>query len=391
MKVINGFCGVNVIAALLSLLLGSLSISCGGGSSNNGSEGGTGGAGNASWVPIATQPPGAGSFLLIDNNGNFYVSLENAGGMVVSRDHGSTWQPLNTGFVNRCHNTMVLNGLGEPIASDASNISLPGCTSVPNHLYRLQGGNTWLQASPGFFGSGQSPYFTLGTTSGSRIFAGGRAGGSVFISVDDGNSYTECAGCPGLFSPTTTAETFDLKPGPGGFLYVGTAGMGTFFSSDNGDHWTQMPCRGGLSCGGGTGRVADNQALGQSPDGSLLVQRDLDTGSVACYGPQPPPNGSWRQCDRGLSPGAGGHPNAITSGPSGFWLNPSKSRVFLAANNKSGHVGDVYSSSDGAIWNRDDKGLPQNPNAIDFAVDPGTGLLYVLINPQGIYHTTARQ
>jgi len=367
------------------LLLAALTVSCGS-SSTHGLNGG-GGGGPTAWSRVSTQPPNLAnaSFLLIDDAGNLYVSAEQAGGMYISRDHGSSWNALNNGFVNDCHDAMVLNGAGEVLASDMSHSNVSGCASLPNHLYRLPSrSTTWLQASPGFSGFGQWPFYTSPT---GRVFAGGEAGGSVYISTDGGSSYAECLGCPSIFSPTTTAETFDLKPGPGGYLYVATARMGVFYSTDNGDHWTQMPCNGGLSCAGGSGQASDTKALGVTPGGSLLIARDIDQGSVACYGPQPPPNGSWTRCDAGLAPGSGNHPNAVIADISGIWLNSSGSRVFLAANSGGGHVGNVYSSTDGVHWSTDNSGLPSNPNALNFTVDPSTGLLYVLVKGSGIYHT----
>jgi hypothetical protein len=374
---------------VLGLFVSTLGLSCGGGSQS--STGGGGGS-DATWTIIPAQPPNisAGSFLLIDGSGNFFVSSESAGGMYVSRDHGNSWNALNQGFVNDCHAALALNGVGEVLASDMSHSNVAGCSSAPNHLYRLPAGSTsWVQATPGFSGFGQWPFYTLGSGSGARIFAGGAAGGSVYISTDGGNNYTECAGCPAVFSSNTTAETFDVKPGPGGFLYVGTAKMGVFYSADNGDHWTQMPCNGGLNCAGGTGNGADNKAFGLTPTGSLLVARASDQGSVACYGPQPPPAGTWMKCDSGLAPGTGAHPGAVIADIGAFWLNASKTKVFLAANSGAGHIGNVYSSADGTNWERADSGLPNNPNAINFAVDPTSGLLYVLVKGSGIYRTTS--
>ncbi len=373
---------VSLCCVFFSLLL----TSCAG----NGSGGNGGGSGGGTWVAIQTPPPNISnaSFLLIDNNGNFYSGGENGSGMYVSRDQGTTWQPLNSGFANACHAAMLVNGLGEPLAGEGTHSGTPGCTVAPNHLYRLPSGSTsWMQASPGFTGYGQMPYQILGEGSGARIIAGG-LGGKVWISTDNGNSYQECLGCPTEFSQTLTAETIDIKSSLGGFLYVGTAKGGVLFSTDNGDHWTQMPCNGGKNCAGGTGAVADNKAIGMTPSGSLLVQRDYDQGSVACYGPQPPPNGTWTRCDTGLAPGAGGHPNSVISGPGGFWLNASHSRVFLAANNGGGHIGGVYSSTDGVNWVTANSGLPASPHAINFAADPVSGLLYVLVKGSGIYHTT---
>ena len=375
---------ITILAVLIVLAL--VSISCGGGSSSS-NKSGSGPTGT--WVKVASQPPNIGnaSFLLIDSSGNLYSSGEQASGMYISRDHGNSWSALNQGFANDCHTAMGLNGVGEPLASDMTHSTVPGCTSSPNHLYRLpSGSSTWLQATPGFSGFGQFPFYTAGSGSGARIFAGGEAGGSVYISTDGGNNYTECIGCPSIFTPNTTAETFDLKPGPGGYLYVATARMGVFYSTDNGDHWTQMPCNGGLNCGGGNGAISDTKALGMTPGGSLIVARAIDQGSVACYGPQPPPNGNWTRCDTGLAPG-GSHPNSVSVDIGGLWLNPSGTRIYLAANSGASHSGDVYSSPDGVNWVRDDSGLPASPNALNFTVDPGTGQLYVLIRGVGVYHT----
>lgn len=370
----------------LSLLL----TACGGGASGGGGNGGGGGGGSA-WTAIRTQPPNTSdaTFFMIDGNGNFYSSGETGSGMYISTDHGSSWKALNSGFANACHGAMLVNGVGAPLAGDDTNPAAPNCTSAPNHLYRLpSGSNTWTQATPGFGGFGQKPYQLLGSGSGAPIIAGGMSG-SVWISNDNGNTYQECAGCAGVFSPSTTAETLDIKKSLGGYLYVGTALSGVYYSTDNGDHWTQMPCNGGNNCAGANGQPEDYLAIGMTPSGSLLVARDYDTGSIACYGPQPPPNGTWTKCDNGLAPGSGGHPNAVRSGTGGIWLNPSHTVVFLAANNGSAHIGGVYSSTDGSNWTKADAGLPAQPNAINFSVDPGTGLLYVLVKGSGIYHTTS--
>jgi len=389
---------VAICASIVPFFLIAALISCGGSSTNT--RGGTAGG---TWVPIPTAPPNisAADFFFINTNGDFYVAGESASGLYRSRDHGQSWQRVDvagSGFLNQCHWAMVSNGLGEPIASEQLHNNVPGCSTSPDKVYRLKNGQSlWTPSvqSPNWTGGSQMPYLVLGTGAGARILVGGTAQGGVWISDDDGASFQICPGCPGIVDGAVAGESFNFIEAQNGDIYMGTAGLGIWRSVDRGDHWTQLPCNGGLNCAGGVGNKVDSAPMQFAPrSGDLIVTRGLDSGSVACFGPLPPgPGSTWKPCDNGLHPGTGVHPNSIHAGlvKMGF-LNGSKTTVFLAANNGGGHIPGLYSSTNGVNWTRAESGLPSNPSPINFIADPTTGLLYVLLPGTqpgaGVYHTT---
>ena len=336
---------------------------------------------NTNWVLVGNTGMTGNLVILSDGNGTLYASSNDGSGFARSTDHGVTWAPLNNGANSGCHWGMGLNDIGEVVSGSLNNSSVPACsTSDPKEFLRLVGNrNTWtsFRAQLNGFPNFLFPVHFV-TAKGNTIASGS---GILGYSTDHGTTWHSSPTGPG----TTCGEKLGLAVSPDGTASVVpdtvNIACAPYYSTDGGVNWTVYP-QGLPSIMPRAGDATSNLL----PNGSLFYS--WSTVSVAngeCYGPQPPPNGTWSTCNAGLVTGQ------ATMGP-GVITKINKNVVV-----SSGSCGPFISSDSGVHWTSIAAGLPTPgtgncpySNLWNLTTDP-SGFLYLIDNAGPVYKSTTPQ
>src|SRR5215469_13307375 len=323
--------------------------------------------GQITWTRISNNGIRNNTWIQSDNSGNLY-SASNGGGFAKSRDHGVTWRPFNSGSSSPCHVAIGLNDIGEIISGSMHDINITACGRKDPHdfLRLVRNGNTWTPVKPP---PGTNPIFEITfAVSDSTTLAGG-SGVLPFFSTTHGASWRK----PTIPPPfPICGEKLGLAVSPNDTVSVALADCAPYFSTDRGVTWAVYPQGNPFPIP----PFEDNFNY-TLPDGSIMQSWSGGTlGRTYCYGPQPPPNGSWTRCATGIR-----IPNGFTSCVTG------KTGVVIC--HQSGLRGrgcGIYSTIDNAKnWILATKGLPFNrlnapcgyPLISHICIDP-RGFVYAL-------------
>jgi hypothetical protein len=282
---------------------------------------------------------------------------------------------LNSGMAQSCHDGMGLAADGTILAGDEY------CSTNPHSFYWLNNvngdGAVWTAATTNSV-LNTGAFVNNPTLAHNGTLVAGSFNG-IWYSTDNGRSYQRSPGAPTL---GTYGEAISAFTGSDGTVYIGTALKGVLYSLDNGlsFHTLGYPS-------GWTQTIADAMDFNIVPQGSLRGWLLVGFGSsheAYCYGPLPPPHGTWKACKTGL-PGADVEQ---------FAIDPSKSKVFVVHANGGG----VFSSTDGQTWTAVNSGLPPDSSTPygqadvrSIATDPSNGVMYVILNGGDVYKTSLPQ
>lgn len=368
------------LCAVLSL---AIAVACGGGAPNsnsvsstgsNGSTGGNNANNHSTWVHVGNTGMQNDLWIQFDRQGNLYASSSRFG-VAVSQDHGVNWAPLNSGLAEFCHDGMGLAADGTVLVGDEY------CSANQHNFYWLNNvsgsGTIWTAASTNSV-LNTGAFVNNPTVAHNGTLVAGSFNG-IWYSTNNGRSYQRSPGAPTL---GTYGEAVSAFTGPDGTVYIGTALKGVLYSLDNGltFHTLGYPS-------GWAQTAVDVMDITIVPQGPLQGQLLVGFGSgheTYCYGPLPPPQGTWKTCKNGL------HGADVEQ----FATDPSKSKVFVV----HAKGGGVYSSTDGQNWTAVNSGLPPDSSqpfgqadVRSIATDPATGIMYVILNQGDVYRTALPQ
>lgn len=335
--------------------------------------------------------------LIFDNAGVMYASANNSpsGGVSKSTDKGYTWTVINTGFTCSLH-----RGMG--VAPDGTVfVGNDFCTNYnqgPNHFYWLDNvhgsGTVWTQVTvPKSNGGGAIGYSVIandGFTIVSATYSG------IWLSTDNARSWFLAPGNPTQFTENGPDEELVTYKNWDGVIYVGTANAGVFYSKDNGYHWDNL----GYPPGNNT--KGDVWAIGRAPagpyNGYVLVgagnaaAKDKTGTGLWCYGPAAPPDGNWYFCGNNQY----GGPNARHVDVTQIVENRTRNKSIIVYYGDIG-ISPMY-STDGVNWDFANSGLAPDAstekggaNTSGMAIDPSTGLVYMVLKNGDIYVTKQSQ
>ncbi len=288
-----------------------------------------------------------GSIVVMDN-GDIYTGGDMFGGFnahgVSKLAHGATaWTKLNKGLLSMDITTLIRNRKGELLAGDKYRTT-----------YRLIGnGEEWTKSSLDR-GLGAQELILAGN---GDVLAG-TAGTGSFISSDDGSTF-------GVKSQMLNCQVNDFYLAPNGDILAGTEGGGEkgnwlMISTDNGKTY---------SAGLGTPPSARQStwAVGSSPTGTILVSGG---GAIDEY----LGDGKWRKASSGIPPALGARD---------FIMNKAKTKVFVATTR-----GVFYSTDPQQGWQAFSDGLP--PVDVHSLAFDSQGYLYAG-TVSGLFKTTTPQ
>jgi hypothetical protein len=338
--------------------------------------------------------------LLFDNAGNMYAASNNAttGGLARSTDKGKTWTAIMSGIdlSAGCPSFRSL-GLAPDGAIFTINQYCPGKQHFAYWLDNVSGtGTHWTKAT---ITGGSGVISSGGMENGCSIAGNGTtivcptASAVTLLSNDNGRTWAPAASSPAGTQEQLFAVTI------GGVSYETVAAntpavSNTWYSLDNGSHWSPLPTPGGLS--GGLDAWAGAQA-GAGPNNGDFMYYQGNSGSNTgfyCWNGTPPA-GSWVFC--GNNQNVGQPSNYVTM----MVTNRTHNRT-LAVKYEDLGLKPVY-TDDGSNWNDASNGLnctslatPDcgtngGPKTAYVAMDPTTGVYYISMKPGDIWATTATQ
>ena len=192
-----------------------------------------------------------------------------SGGVFRSLDGGTTWTRASAGIANTSIRALAVSPSGSVFAGAMIDI-----------FRSDDGGATWKLASNGLKIGWVN---TIVTNGANTVFASGSAGGVIFRSTDNGESWYGFDVNQNL----TLYQTFCLAINARGHILAGIEGGGIFRSTDNGDSWVQLNT--------GTSQNTYVRALAINPAGHIFA----GTSQGTIGGPSAP--GIYRSTDNGDS------------------------------------------------------------------------------------------
>jgi hypothetical protein len=380
---------------------------CGGGSSSSSntpnppSPPTPGGSTAPSWTLVGNTGFAQTWGITFDNAGNMYAAANNTstGGLAKSTDKGKMWTPIMSGIdvVAGCPSFRSLG-----VAPDGTiftiNQACPGKTHFAYWLDNVSGtGTHWTKANivggNGVIGSG-------GMENGCAIAGDGgtiicpTASAVTLLSTDNARTWSKAAASP----VGTQEQLFAVTIGNISYETVASSNVptvsNTWFSLDNGSHWSSLPTPGGLN--GALDAWTGAQAGAGANSGRFIYYQGNSGGNVGFYcWNGTPPAGSWVFC--GNNQDVGQPSEYVTM----MVTNRTHNRT-IAVKYEDFGLKPIY-SDDGSNWIDASNGLTcqslatvdcgtnGGPKTAYVALDPTTGIFYISMKPGDIWATTASQ
>jgi hypothetical protein len=214
----------------------------------------------ASWTAMSTNLGGTPVNSLVevpDEKGGANLFAGSGRGVFRSSDNGASW--TRSGLDNQSVTCFAVSGT-----------NLFAGTSGEGVFRSSDNGTTWstankgLEYSSGYFGTVYALAVCRNAKGGTNLFAGTNVWHGLFLSTNNGTSWTEASsGIPyGAVISLAISPAADATGGA--YLFAGTSGGGVYRSTDNGTSWVAVNT--GFKFAGAYGPVVN--ALAVCPDGT---------------------------------------------------------------------------------------------------------------------------
>lgn len=275
------------------------------------------------------------------------------------------------------------------------------CTGKQHFAYWLDNvngsGTHWTKATI----TGGSGIISSGGTENGCTIAGDSttiicptASSVTLLSTDNARTWTAAAASPA----GTQEEMFAVTIGQVSYETVASAHVptvsNTWYSLDNGSHWSPLPTPGGLS--GALDAWTGAQAGAGPNNGDFMYSQGNGGGNTGFYcWNGTPPAGSWVFCGNNQDVGQPSNWADMMA------TNRTHNRTIAVKHSDAG-LKPIY-TDDGSNWNDASSGLSckslgtascgpnGGPRTEYIAVDPTTGFFYISMQPGDIWATTVSQ
>jgi hypothetical protein len=340
--------------------------------------------------------------IFFDRAGVMYAASnggQGIGGLAKSTNKGATWSPIMSG-IDLTAGCESFRSFG--LAPDGTVFTINQvCTGKQHFAYWLDNvsgsGTQWTKAT---IVGGSGVISSGGMENGCAIAANGitimcpTASGVTLLSNDNARTWT-----PAAASPSSTQEQlFAVTISNVSYETVASANVptvsNTWYSLDNGSHWTALPTPAGLS--GALDAWTGAQAGAGSNNGDFMYYQGNSGGNIGFYcWNGTPPAGSWVFCGNNQNVG---QPVGIVTM---IVTNRTRNRTIAVKYEDLG-LKPVY-TDDGSNWVDASSGLTCSslavpdcgtnggPKTAYVAMDPTTGVFYISMKPGDIWQTTASQ
>jgi hypothetical protein len=340
--------------------------------------------------------------IAFDKAGVMYAASngrQGIGGLAKSTNKGVAWTPIMSG-IDLTAGCESFRSFG--LAPDGTIFTInQTCNGKQHFAYWLDNvsgsGTQWTKAT---IVGGSGVISSGGMENGCAIAGNGvtiicpTASGVTLLSNDNARTWAPAAASPA----GTQEQLFVVTIGSVSYEAVASANVpaasNTWYSLDNGSHWTALPTPGGLS--GGFDAWTGAQAGAGPNNGHFMYYQGNSGGNTGFYcWNGTPPAGSWVFC--GNNQDVGQPNNYVTM----MVTNRTRNRTIAVKYEDLG-LKPIY-TDDGSNWVDASSGLSCSslavpdcgtnggPKTAYVAMDPTTGVFYISMKPGDIWQTTTSQ